>query len=635
MAVALVGSSSWASTLSSWPAGTAAGHLAVLVVVGDPPRNLLGWTLYSRDRAASFTFSDLFSAPYTAVYARQVPSDLSGTPGDLEAATTVDTVGRITVWSGAQDVGRVRKGSTDDSYWSIADGVTVAADGAAVHVCTATSTGKTVTNATVISGEGVGGPFPGAWISYLAYCQVAYDTTAVGGLQTVTFDGKVVSLELVPQSGPYAPTLYDPPAGSDVAVDTATTFQWIHNPVQVGGYQDAYRLQYRQVGTGTWSWLAADGTSAASETTVASRTQSAEMDASVLSTSVDYEWQVATREGVTQLWSDYSSSSTISGVTAPTLTVDAPTTVSEDLTPTVSWTPTTPQGSQTGFRVEVPEVGYDSGVILSSATSHTVPVQDWTNGGTYTARVTIQQTGGSWSSPTTRSFTLSWTAPTTPTISATATTTGNQVTVNGDSGDDIEIQATVDGGTTWTDVTTVAATGSNVIVTDVSARYGVAVTYRARALDTIDGVVLPSAWASSSAVTTADVGFHIIDSTDLASYVSPVLRAKNDSRVRESTVTYGLGGSRPMVDNSVFAGKSGSITVMVSSQAEELALLRLIGVDDDPTTSSQTFIVRWPPDYSGEAEPSITVAFVGGATVARLGPGMMAQRDVTLAWVEQ
>lgn len=621
--------SSWATSHNSWPATTAAGDLAVMVVIGEPG-TFTGWVRHALDRAGWFDYATVLRSPRIAVYSRIVPDDLSGAPGTI-MQTTTPTVGRITTWDNASGIGFVRSGP-----------VPVRARGAAFYAATIDNSTSTPSGSgfTVLSNAGEGGPYPGFASWTRAWCRIAYKTTSTAGTFPLTWLGRLLGIEILPQEAPYDPTLYTPAPGSDVAYNADTTFEWQHNPAVTDGYQDAVRIRYRQVGTGTWYWVGSDGSEQASETTIVQAAQTIDLDGGTLTQSVEYEWQVATREATDQLWSDYSASSTFTAVSPPSVTVTDPTTVTDDLTPTIEWTPTTPQGSQTAFRVTISETGYDSGVVRGSDTSWTVPVQDWTSGSSYTAGVVVQQTGGSWSPEGTRSFTLSWTAPSAPTCSAANSATGGiDVTVSGvASGRVAEVQRTFDGGVNWEDVTQspVESDGSDIVVKDVTVRYNVEVIYRARASTELDGRLLYSSWDVATAVTCTDTGAYIVDSRDWSNYVAVTLRdSTGASRVRSSAVVYGLGDSRPMVDHAPYAGQVGTWTVQVSTVAQLEALATLLGVEDDVSAPPWPFLLRWPPRTNGEADKTLEVAITGSVGWASVGYAGSPYRDVTLTWVEQ
>jgi len=627
------GATSWSTQINSWPSGTVAGDLAVLTVIGEK-RSFDGWTEHAVDVAGPFYYSTAFKLPQISVFSRIVP-DSGGLPGTVQRSL-VPTVGRVTTWQNASGIGRIRRllPATATSTFSIP----VRARGAALFVASIDNSTSSPSGATNIADAGVGGPWPGYATFLKAWARLAYATASEDALKFIWFLGRVLCLELLPRDEPLAPTLYTPQPGSDVSASADVTFEWQHNPTVTSGYQDAFRLRYRQVGSGTWYWVGAGGSQQASETTVSQAAQTIDLNVGVLSAGVDYEWQTATREAIDGLWSAYAASSEFTTVTPPSVSVTAPTTVSEDLTPTVEWTPTTPQGSQTAFRVTVDEVGYDSGVVRGTETQWTVPVQDWTNGGTYTAGVRVQQTGGSWSPEGTRQFTLSWTPPTTPTCTAANSATGGiDITSAGsDSGSVIEVQRTFDG-VTWEDVTQspVESDGSDVVVKDVTVRYGEGVIYRSRAATEIDGKLLYSSWDVATEVTSTDKGAYIVNSRDWTDYVSVNLRDSNQSRRRDSAVAYGLGDSRPMVDHSPYSGQAGQWTVQVSTVAQLEALADLVGVEDDVAAPPWPFILRFPPRTNDEADKSLTVAITGSLGWAAVGYAGSPYQDVTLTWVEQ
>src|SRR5699024_9786330 len=122
---------------------------------------------------------------------------------------------------------------------------------------------------------------------------------------------------------------------------------------------------------------------------------------------------VRTREALDGQWSDWSAPVTVTAVSPPSATVTAPDgVVHNNLTPTVTWTSSTPRGVQTAYRVRVAtSVGvqvHDSGWRQGDATAYRVPVLSWVQGGAYQVLLQVQQTGGSTSDYATSDFTVTW-----------------------------------------------------------------------------------------------------------------------------------------------------------------------------------------------------------------------------------
>jgi hypothetical protein len=468
--------------------------------------------------------------------------------------------------------------------------------------------------------------------SFGTVVRAAYEENAAGGFSSsgASSGSLLLCMALEAQDAPLAPELLLPESGTQVSATEDASLSWAHRPSVPGGYSDAYRIRFREVGSGTWEWVNASGTAEASETTVTSLASSATLAAAELTAGVSYEWQVATREALDGLWSDYSGSSTFDAVSPPSVTVSAPTgTVSEDLSPTAVWSPTTPEGSQTAFRVRVADLGFDSGPVQGSATSYTLRADlGWQNGDAYTLEVQVQQTGGSWSPWASTSFTVSWTPPADPTISATAELGGVEV-VTTSGGETIDLERQIDGGA-WERVLSSANAGTFL---DVLAPFGVQVAYRARTLDVLEGQILYSDWVTSSSVTSTSEAAYLVSGSDQTNYTA--LRVESIAETgyaRPVAVAYGLGDTRPMVDFSPFAGRFGSLTVITDGDAELQALLGLLGARDD-YPHPESLRLRLPPDEETGGGEVITVAAVAPPVVER-PQSFSTLRRVSVSWHE-
>lgn len=218
--------------------------------------------------------------------------------------------------------------------------------------------------------------------------------------------------------------------------------------------------------------------------------------------------------------------------TAPTVAVSAVAT--DTATPTISWAYADGEGDpQERFRVKIfsaaqygaggfdPDIStatYDSGEIYSFATSHTITT-GLVNGTTYRAYVKAADAGssGRYSVWDYEPFTFSITPPPVPTVVATADSTNARVSLAITQGGPtpattyFEVQRSEDAGTTWEfirggeEVTNAGGVAGNTVY-DYEMHRGLAVQYRARAVQVSSGLLLISAYSSTSSATVAVIG---------------------------------------------------------------------------------------------------------------------------------
>lgn len=229
-----------------------------------------------------------------------------------------------------------------------------------------------------------------------------YRTAAVaGGLQSAWSEW---SLPLQMLAAPYAPT-DTTPSTVDAAVAGGLPISWVHNAAD-GSPQTAYSIRHRTVG-GSWTTIAKT-TSTASERVIAG-----------IGNGTDREIQISTW-GSHADQSDWSPVRTIRTHARPTATITSPATSLSVASMLVGWTYSNAQ-PQAGWRVTIlkgaVQVGQWQGVS-ADLREHAPPVV-LDNGGTYTVRVEVQNAYGQWSAPVTRTTTVTYAAPPTPTVTAT------------------------------------------------------------------------------------------------------------------------------------------------------------------------------------------------------------------------
>ena len=239
---------------------------------------------------------------------------------------------------------------------------------------------------------------------------------------------------------------------------------WVHRPTIQAGSQSHYALAVTTATYGTRWWTGSAWTG--SETWVASSAEGVSVPAASLVADAVHSWTVRTREALDGRDSPPSQSGSFTPVSPPSMTLTGPASpVVDDLSPTVTWTKSTPRGSQTAFRVwwtdPAGAVVADSGVTAGGGVSWTAPSSTaWVRGAVYTVRGQVWQTGGS-VSPVAEAFvTVTWTPPDTPSVVATPGAVGVSVHVTGVTvGAAVLLQRLLESGD-WVDVLEVGAAGS-------------------------------------------------------------------------------------------------------------------------------------------------------------------------------
>lgn len=453
----------------------------------------------------------------------------------------------------------------------------------------------------------------------------------------------VVALEVLPPVAPLAPTWVAPAAGVDVSAGVDLDLSWLHNPALAGGFQDAAQVQVSDDGGGTWSWLTAAGTLSGTESTIPTTTQGRTVPASLV-TAGTWTLRVRTREGLDGRWSTWGPARSVPAVTPPTATLTGPaSTVHNDLTPTLTWTATTPQGEQTAWRATVTDdattlVIHDTGWTPGDTGEHTVPVLDaWAQSGSYTATLWVEQTGGSRSAAATRTWTMTWSPPPTPTVAAAPGEHGLDVTLTGvAAGSVVQLERLDPDGRVPVSTVTVEVTDPT--LTDVRAPYGVDVTYYARLIGSLDGADLPGGWGQSDPVRSLDPCAYLVDAAaPLTRWLS--VRWSGEGSRRSATVrsvTRGLGNSRLVVRRSRHLGDTGSWRFSTHTLDARAALLSLLSgpgplwlhtgseVERDPATGTTTRTRTAPVLFSVTAGPDVD-------RVSQVG---IAWRWVSVEWAE-
>lgn len=608
MTVALVGSTGW-SGVKTWPAGSAAGHVAVLVgapTLGWGTPSVPGWSFLGWSWAES---GFLFLRVGSPVWARTLSAaDVAAAPPDL--------LGQVAVFSGTPRVASAMSGGS----------VTVPANGAAVAV---------VASYNAISGGTV------TWLTeYAGSARARVGWKAAGGSEETVSVPSTARPLMIALAGPAAPLspLIVSPVSVEVSSSDPAGFVWVHQPTIQGGSQSHYALAVTTSTYGTRWWTGSAW--AGSETWVAGSVGGVSVPAASLVADQPHSWTVRTRELLDGRDSPPSAAGVFTPVTPPSMTLTGPVSpVVDDLSPTVTWSRVTPRGSQTAFRVwwltPAGEVVADSGVVQSSAASWTAPpTTAWERGVTYTVRGQVWQTGGSVSPVQSATVVVDWTPPATPVVTATPEEMGVAVIVSGIvTGSPVMLQRLLASGD-WVDVLNVAAaTAGSLRVVDVFAEYDTVVRWRARQSSTLEGVGMVSDWGESFPVVSMDMGAYVADAADPLQTWQRVRVRSQSTRVEHQNryVAWGVGDSHATVWSDPAQGDTGG-AVFYAGSAAEVQVLR------DLLSRARTLMLRDNTEAEGAGwvqPPTRWVALTGQFTPDRVQDSPVGGRFVSVQWVEQ
>ncbi|MDI2033001.1 hypothetical protein [Paenarthrobacter nitroguajacolicus] len=598
---AFVANNSRGSVSINWPAGTVAGDLAVAEIDwANPSPPGPGWlTVAPNIFAKVVTAADLSAGSF------QVKTSLYG----------------MVVFAGAARAGRVT--------WQ--NGVRVSAGGAAVFFGWSDPYDN-VSEMGAPAGQ-VGAPakdFTNRWSSIAARAGLT-----AGYVQSTASPPHSLSVEIIAAATPPAPLLSAPAAGEEVGRANPITLVWSH---QGQGTQEGYRVSIRQVGASVWSYLTSAGALSASLQTVAGSQQSATITAATLTAGVAYEWQVATQENGT--FSAYSEARQFIPQNPPSVTSVTPSVTAGQLAGTLSWAATATAGSLVAWQVAITTASQsspDSPMFLSpvtagASTTTGVPVLTWTNGASYKAWVRVQQAGGLWSPWNSGTFTVSWTPPAAPTSVAGANTRPMRANVTGvPAGRDVAAQWSRDGGATWTDLGYKIAPGTTAFFDHPLAPFNVPVIFRARSLEIVNGVGLPSAWTVSAAVVSTDRGAYFV--ADDGPWVAvTVAQVGPVEHVQGVQVSYGMGADGARVDRSPVQGKRGSLTLDVGTREASTALT-------DWITTREAWTFRGHPETGDNATDRDTgtqrMSPAKSVTSELPVQALIEDRHISFDWVER
>lgn len=622
MAVALVGYTQGAFSATglhavTWPSGTAAGHLAVILCA--PGKDKKPTTKLPAGWVQKGVKSD-----GTSVWAKML------TAADLTAALAVTArVQLLQVFSGAAAVGKV--GSSES--------MKLTTDGGALLLLGWKATTSDLTVGKIHSTDVENGSYlsDGNPRKYNAWW-VTLPTASTAYIDTNASQFFAVEMLAAGVAAP-APTPIAPASGASLDFGQPVTIQARHTGL---GAASTVRLRIRKAGDATWNLVGLQaGTDAfvlnSGTTSIpGSWFESPAVPAYVLPASFSYlsnstvfEWGMSTNGG------DFCAAQSFSLHTKPTVT--SVTVGGSGLSRTVSWAAAITNGTQVARRVRValssassPDVPiHDSGWIMDAATSLAIPATaGYGNGASYRAWVEVQQTGGQVTAPTASgAFTVSWTPPAAPTFVTVQSGPPMTLTASGIAGRDVlRVERWSDG---WVPFCEAPVTAASMTVPVPLQPWGDG-RWRVSVSDEVSGVQM---WSTPTEVLTTgtDAGMYLVALDGLSHLQVHPFALSEPADTAGVLTSYGIGASRATVARTESQGLQGEERLIVETQADKDALF-------DWLTEHPTFWLRYPPERSRATYadvPPRKVARVSALSESRVVQKGVQIRTVPLAWVEQ
>lgn len=379
-----------------------------------------------------------------------------------------------------------------------------ATDGTWSDISPATQVGENPTLTVDVSTDRAYVFYKNAGLKYRMYdgstwaAEVTVDTDTTANYPSARRDTTGTALDVIYTTGSASPynvksyrlSLNRPPNAPTLTAHAnfdkvdAQTLAWTFSDPDPGNTQSAYQLLIIRV---------SDAVTVLDTGKVVSATSSYALAANTLVNNVQYQWQVRTWDQSDAV-GPYSSLSTFWCSAKPTATITVPATDGATVATsslTAQWTTSDPEGEgQSAYQVRLTDASdvelWTSGKVTSAGLAQTIGYT-LVNATNYKVKVTVWDAKDVASAEVVRTFVTSFTAPATPTITATPnadqfppyisvtvtnpTPGGSQPAVN-----DNTIQRSADGGATWT---TMGTCSNNGTFTDYAPASGIAYQYRA------------------------------------------------------------------------------------------------------------------------------------------------------------
>ena len=451
------------------------------------------------------------------------------------------------------------------------------------------------------------------------------------------------AFEILAPAAPLAPLSLLPTSGSAVDRALPVLLSFAHQSA-TGQTQTACKVWIRASG-GSWGSLKADGTIAAGDTSqvLTQSSGTVTIAAGVLTTGTQYEWIPYTSDA--SGWSPAGTTSTLVGRTAPTAVVTMSTTAG-DRSPLVTATVTPGTGTLQAWRVRIcaaadaaPDAPlWDSGQVTGGGPiSLEVPAAtSWVNGSAYRAWLLVTDSAltGAWASSA--SVVVSWTPPAAPGSIMAVDGEPPTVTVAGIPVGSamVEVQSAPVGVEAWDAVASLQAPAASVVVGVPLAPYGVARRYRARSWAAVDGVLLPSAWITSAAVTSTDLGAYIV-AEDLSAYVAvDIVEAGALVPIQAVARSSGMGDTVQRVDRGPVVGWVSWWLVETDTATDEATVMSWLTDPDRPKLWLRATPER--PFVGGPVDvPALLTAVESPPVPERWVQAALSPRRIRWGWTTQ
>ncbi len=609
----------------AWPSGVQAGDTALLFTAtsgGRKPATSVpaGWTLLRSNSAGE------------AIYGRLII-----TPADLALAVPVNAVicGMV-VLSGVSAFGAT----------SSTGGITLpAASGAIITFGRRNESSPALTPPTgrIFATDAINPKYSSYKVKkkthwrkrrYNAWLQIP----GVAGFASISGSSDaMMSVELIADVLPAAdasamtPTTLTP-ANDATAEAGQIDFLWANPTAYAEPLWSLHQLQLRAVGAATWgsvssgTWTPGDGDRTEVESAATGSQISSVLDSLAAGT---YEWRIRA-QFASSIWSAWSATSTFTVVAPPAVGEVA---VEASLTPVVSWS--LASGSQSYARVMVRdtlgEQVYDSGLQPTDLGSWVVPMQDWVNGGSYLAAVTVMSADGMQSAEVESSpFVVAWTPPEAPASLTLADGRPPQAVVTGLAGAALlRLEWLTTSGATATGVWPVTA---DTMTLDLPLLPYAAETTVSAFRSDVDGTL----WSApiTADVTSYDTRSYLVDD-EMGSWVEITI-AEDDGLTEAQAVSasYPLGESEALVLRSDRAGDAGVVTLLARTLAEKKQIREWL-------RDRGTFWLRWTPEKNMmlggtlQDAPPTRMAAVSPWREQRVKQKAIQHRTIPISWVER
>ena len=631
MTVSLRGTSGWTSGAPSWPAGTSQGDVAFLLTLMAQSSYYSTSSMDWMNRPSAWsqrfwkTFAD--NTGRLEAYTLTVPSSTSGllVVPEVGAAGPATIAQLLVVFTNAAGVGSMVSGTGRVSVPPYGAALITGLElGSAWKTEFLDTYDPSLTELAASSG--------GKVLTFWGANNTA-STTYKG---STTVDRDVWAFPITPAAAPSKPTITAPAQSAGVPTGEDVPVTFVHNTGVAGGSQKAYTLRVRQDG-GTWYYWNATAGSLTSTTSVTNTSTSGSVTlptAAITGTSI--ELIVKTQEAVDNQWSPDSDTRTFTRVAPPSVVVTGPGALTGDFTPTVTWVTTVGTGVQETYRVVFTDpsdnVLHDSGTLSGTADEYTAPASTaWTSGQTVTATVTVTQTGGA-EADDSDTFSISWTPPTAPTLTATAASQGVTVVVSTVADRVLRVWRR-DGSTDTPLGTWETGTDNTLTLVDVFGPQS-AVTYVAQVWSDSDGVLLPSTQATSAPVTRTDGDcFYLASGRDpVQTWQAVEIREEGDrTHVRPVSTVWPIGTTFSRTLSGESRGRVGAFTAHATTGVD---LDDLVGLLE----SGEVLLCWFPPEPHSDGTSSgyvLPMAVTSEVGESRLAQVPYALRILSWSWAER